>query len=149
MTISEDVILSLSGKKRAEEPIGKQKLMQYNTAFSRLLSLILKMSEKEQLLLLQYAKTIFDERTLPRNACMIPVKYTLEERTYDGLILDINSLGAYIYTEEPFPISKEIHLSFYNPLSHNNMELDGKIIWSSTRGFGVKFNDWSRSQVRW
>ena len=82
MTISGEVILSPSGKKSAEAPIGKRKLMQYNTAFSRLMSLISKMSEKEQLLLLQYAKSIVDERTLPRNACMIPVKYTLKERTY-------------------------------------------------------------------
>jgi Tfp pilus assembly protein PilZ len=133
----------------SDELTGKPKFMQYNTTFSRLLRLILNMSEREQLLLLQYTKSIVDERILARNSCLIPVDYKLEERTYDGIILDINSGGAYIDTNEPFPIGQEINLSFFNPFSHKNMELDGKIIWSSTHGIGVRFNDWSRFQVKW
>ena len=133
----------------SEEPTSKPKFMRYNTTFSRLLKLILNMSEREQLLLLEYAKSIIDERTLPRNLCLIPVNYTLEERTYDGLILDINSYGAYINTNEPFPIGKEINLSFFNPFSHKDMDLAGKIIWSSTNGIGVTFKDWSRMRYIW
>ena len=133
----------------SDELTSKPKFMRYNTTFSRLLRLILNMSEREQLILLQYAKSIVDERTLARNLCLIPANYTLEERTYNGLILDINSLGAYIDTSESFPIGKEINLSFFNPFSHKNMELDGKVIWSSTHGIGVRFNDWSRFRVKW
>ncbi len=139
----------VSAMNASEEPTSKPKFMRYNTTFSRLLKLILNMSEREQLILLQYAKSIVDERTLARNLCLIPANYTLEERTYNGLILDINSLGAYIDTSESFPIGKEINLSFFNPFSHKNMELDGKVIWSSTHGIGVRFNDWSRFQVKW
>jgi Tfp pilus assembly protein PilZ len=128
----------------SNEPTGKSKLMRYNTTFPRPLKLILNMSENEQLLLLKYAKSIIDERILPRNLCLIPVNCKLKEGNYNGLILDINSCGAYIDTNEHFPIGQEINLFFFNPYSHKNMQLDGKIIWSRARGIGVKFSDWSR-----
>jgi len=107
------------------------------------------MSEMEQFRLLEYAKSIIDERTLPRNICMIPVNCTLKERTCDGLILDINSYGAYVDTDEPFPIGQEIYLAFFNPFSDKYMDLGGKIIWSSTNGIGVSFNDLSRARYIW
>ena len=55
----------------SDEVAGKPKFMRYNTTFSRLLKLVLDMSEREQLRLLEYAKSIIDERTLPRNHCLI------------------------------------------------------------------------------
>ena len=128
----------------SDELAGKPKFMRYNTTFPRLLNLILNMSEKEQLLLLKNAKSIIDERVLPRNPCLIPVNCRLKKRNCDGLILDINSYGAYIDTDEPFPIGQETDLIFFNPFSHKNVELNGKIIWSSASGIGVKFSDWAR-----
>jgi hypothetical protein len=92
--------------------------MRYNTTFSRLLKLVLDMSEREQLRLLEYAKSIIDERTLPRNLCLIPTNCILKNRTLDGLILDLNQYGAYVDTDEPCPIGQEIYLSFYNPFSY-------------------------------
>ena len=131
------------------KPTGKPKFMRYNTTFSRLLKLILNMSESEQLLLLQYAKSIIDDRTLPRNLCLIPASCKIKKRNYNGVILDLNSYGAYIDTNEPFPIGQEINLSFFNPFTHKNMQLDGEIVWSNTYGIGVSFNDWSRMRYIW
>ena len=128
---------------------GKPKFMRYNTTFSRLLSLILTMSEREQLLLLQYAKSIVDDRALPRNLCLVPVNCRIKKRNYDGVILDINSYGAYIDTNEPFPTGQEINLYFFNPFSDKNMQLDAKVIWSNPNGIGVSFNDWSRMRYIW
>ena len=127
----------------------KPKFLRYNTAFSRLLKLVLDMSEREQMRLLEYAKSIIDERTLFRNLCLIRANCTLKDRTFDGLILDINSYGAYVDTNEPCPIGQEIYLSFYNPFSYKNMDLGGKIIWSSNHGIGVNFNDLSRARYIW
>lgn len=127
----------------SEELTGKPKFMRYNTTFSRLLKLILDMSEREQLLLLEYAKSIIDERTLPRKLCLIPVKCKLEKQSYNGLILDVNSTGVYIDIEEPLPIGQKITLAFFSPFSYKNIQLGGKIIWSSTHGIGVSFDDWS------
>jgi hypothetical protein len=125
----------------SEKASGKPKLMRYNTTFLHLSKLILEMSEDQQLSLLNHAKSIIDKRRLPRNICLIPANCTLKEKNCDGLILDINSYGAYVDTNEPFPISHEIYLNFFNPLSDRYMDLSGKIIWSSTYGVGVSFND--------
>ncbi len=133
----------------SNELAGKPKFMRYNTTFSRLLKLILNMSEREQLLLLQYAKSIVDDRTLPRNLCLIPASCKIKKRNYDGVILDLNSYGAYIDTNEPFPIGQKIDLSFFNPFSDKYMQLDGEVVWSNTYGIGVSFNDWSRMRYIW
>ena len=131
------------------ELASKPKFMRYNTTFSRLLNLILNMSEKEQLGLLEYAKSIVDERILPRNPCLIPANCMHKKRSCIGLILDINSFGAYIDTSESFPVGEEINIDFFNPFSHKNMQLDGKVIWSDTFGIGVKFNDSARMNYEW
>jgi hypothetical protein len=133
----------------SDELAGKPKFMRYNTTFSRLLKLVLDMSEREQLRLLEYAKSIIDERTLPRNLCLIPATCTLKDRTFDGLILDINLYGAYVDTNEPCPVGQEIYLSFYNPFSYKNMDLGGKVVWSNTYGIGLRFNDLSKARYIW
>jgi hypothetical protein len=129
----------------SEKATGRPKFMRYNTTFSRLLKLVLNMSEREQLRLLEYAKSIIDERTLPRYPCLIPTNCILKDRTCDGLILDINSYGAYVDTSESIAVGQEIFLSFFNPFSDRHMDLNGKIIWANTNGIGVSFNDLSRA----
>jgi hypothetical protein len=133
----------------SEELNGNPKSMRYNTTFSRLLKLFFNMSEMEKLELLKYAKSIVDERTLPRNLCLIPVTCMLEQKNHRGLILDINAYGAYIDTNIPFPIGHTTNLIFFNPFSQKNVNLDGKIIWSSDHGIGVKFSEWSRMRYIW
>ena len=132
-----------------EKATGRAKFMRYNTTFSRLLELVLNMSEREQLRLLEYAKSIIDERTLPRNLCLIPTNCTLKDRTFDGLILDINLYGAYVDTNEPCPIGQEIYLSFFNPFSLKDMNLGGTIVWGDSNGIGISFNELSRARYIW
>ena len=124
--------------------IGKQKIKRYSTSFSRLLMLILDMSEGQQLMLLNHAKDIVDKRTKPRNPCLIPVYYTLEQQNYNSFILDINAFGAYIETSEPFPVGRQINLTFFNPFSHKHIDLAGQIIWSNAYAIGVKFKNLPR-----
>ena len=128
----------------ADKFIGTQKIKRYSTSFSRLLMLILDMSEAQQLMLLKHAKDIVDKRTKPRNPCLIPVNYTLKKRNFNSFILDINSFGAYIETSQPFPVGQQISLTFFNPFSHKHIDLAGQIIWSSAYAIGVKFNDLPR-----
>jgi hypothetical protein len=116
----------------------------FSTSFSRLLMLILDMSEAQQLMLINHAKDIVDKRTKPRNPCLIPVNYTLEERNFHSFILDINSFGAYIETNEPFPVGQQINLTFFNPFSHKHIDLAGQIIWSSAYAIGVRFDNLPR-----
>ena len=132
----------------SDEFTGKPKLMRYSTTFSRLLRLILNMPEKKQLLLLKYAKSLVDERTWPRNTCLIHVNCNVKGRNYRGLILDINSFGAFISISESFPIGEEINLTFFNPFSRKNILLDGQVVWSNDAGIGVRFKDWLRVRYK-
>ncbi len=127
----------------SEEDTYEPRFKRYNTTFSRLLKLILDMSESEQLLLLERAKSIIDERMLPRRLCLIPVNCTVEEQSYKGLILDINSTGVYIDIDETLSIGQKIILAFFSPFSLNTIQVSGKIIWRGTNGIGVHFNEWS------
>jgi hypothetical protein len=127
----------------SNELTGKPKIMRYNTTFSRLLKLVLDMSERERFLILEYAKSITDERTSPRRSCLIPVKCNLEKQSHKGLILDLNSAGAYIDINASLPVGQNITLSFFSPFSFENIQLGGKIIRSSTYGIGVSFDNWS------
>jgi hypothetical protein len=77
------------------------------------------------------------------------VNLTADEQTHEGLILDINSCGAYIDTDESFPAGQAIGLAFFNPFSNKYIHLGGKIIRSSTNGIGVSFNDLSRMRYKW
>ena len=121
----------------------KPKVMRYNTTFSRLLKLILDMSESEQLLLLEHANSIVDERTLPRRLCLIQVNCTVGEQSHKGLILDINPTGAYIDIDGSLSIGQKITIAFFSPFSFKTIQLSGKIIWKSAHGIGVHFNEWS------
>ena len=80
---------------------------------------------------------------------MIPVECLIKKRDYDGVILDLNSYGAYIDTNEPFPIGQEISLSFFNPFSYKRMQLTGEVVWSNTHGIGVSFKDKCRMRYIW
>ena len=121
----------------------KLSAMRNNTSFSNLLKLILGMSEKEQLQLLEYAKSIVEKRILPRRLCLIPADCTVEEQIYNGLILDVNSTGANVDVNAPPPTGQKIVLAFFSPFCMKTIQLSGKIIWKSTHGIGVHFNDWS------
>jgi hypothetical protein len=101
-------------------------------------------ANKKSLMLINHAKDIVDKRTKPRNPCLIPVNYTLEERNFHSFILDINSFGAYIETNEPFPVGQQINLTFFNPFSHKHIDLAGQIIWSSAYAIGVRFDNLPR-----
>ena len=118
----------------------RERLMRkYSTAFSKLTSLILNMSDVERTILLKQAQNIINNRKKYRTPCLIPAYYSISETSYVSYILDINDYGAFIETDERFPIGQNIQLKYYNPFSRKPMNLKGEIVWSSSDGIGVKF----------
>ena len=114
-------------------------MRKYSTAFSKLTSLILNMSEVERVILLKQAQKIINNRKKFRTPCLIPAYYNVSETSYESYILDINDYGAFIETDERFPIGQNIKLTYYNPFSRKPVNLKGEIVWSSSDGIGVKF----------
>jgi hypothetical protein len=97
------------------------------------------MSEVERAILLKQAQKIINNRKKYRTPCLIPAYYNISETSYESYILDINDYGAFIETDEHFPIGQNIQLKYYNPFSRKPINIKGEIVWSSSDGIGVRF----------
>ena len=119
---------------------GNQAIKKYNTYYSRLLMLALDMSEEQQKALLDFAKKVFDKRKNHRKNCLIPINYTIDDKSYNSYILDLNNLGAYIETDQHFLSGQYFDLYFMNPFSGEKICAISEIVWSRPDAMGVKFN---------
>jgi hypothetical protein len=126
--------------REVNNPIGRNLLKKYNTNISKLLMLILDMSEEEQSKLLHIAQQLFDKRKKHRTPCLIPAYYHILDKAYHSFILDINEAGAFIETSEKFPTNQGVILEYFDPFSRNPLKLIGQIAWSEAHAFGVKFS---------
>jgi len=123
----------------ATNNVGKRMIRKYNINFSKLLMLILDMSEDQQSMLLRMAQQVFEKRKNNRISCLIPANYKIQNSSYRSFILDINDTGAFIETDVHFPIGKTITLEYLDPFSRRIFELIGQIVWSDPHAIGVKF----------
>ena len=119
---------------------GKLAIKKYNTYYSRLLMLALDMSEEQQKALLDFAQKIFDKRKDRRKQCLIPIRYSIDNKSYTSFVLDLNESGAYIETDEYFLSGQYIDLNFVNPFSGKEISAISEIVWSCPDAMGVKFN---------
>ena len=103
------------------------------------MSLILNLSEEEQKLLLKEAKRFIGKRRKRRIPCLIPVQYDVAVGSYSSFILDINDYGAFIETDEPFPVGYILRLRYFDPFYRLSQNLQGEIIWNSSEGIGIEF----------
>ena len=123
----------------ATDSMGKRMIKKYNVNFSKLLMLILDMSEEQQSMLLKMTQQVFDKRKNNRVSCLIPANYKIQNSSYKSFILDINDSGAFIETDDRFPIGKTIKLKYLDPFSRRFSELLGQIVWSDSHAIGVRF----------
>ena len=114
-------------------------MAKYNTTFSELVSLILNLSDEEQKILLKEAQRLIGRRRKSRISCLIPVQYNITAKSYESFILDINEYGAFIATEERFPVGYIMTLSYLDPFNRVQQHQKGEIIWNRAEGVGIKF----------
>lgn len=119
---------------------GKRTIKKYNTYYSRLLMLALDMSEEQQKALLDFAQQIFDKRKDCRKQCLIPIHYSIDNKSYTSFVLDLNESGAYIETDEYFLSGQCFNLNFVNPFSGKKIHAIGEIVWSCPDAMGVRFS---------
>jgi Tfp pilus assembly protein PilZ len=122
---------------------------------SHLYKLIVDMTDEQQVILLEQmgqspqvelpVKTVSIEesnasmRGYPRKPCLINAHYKIQDNTYTSYILDISIGGVFIESSAKVPVGKDVLLKFSLHNRQQPFTLNGKIAWSSTRGFGVKF----------
>jgi Tfp pilus assembly protein PilZ len=82
-----------------------------------------------------------------RKSCLLSVDYKVDERNFEGFMLDISPAGAFIETGEPFSAGQQINLSFSLPNSPRRLTVSGEILWKGMLGIGVKFDDLAHDQI--
>jgi Tfp pilus assembly protein PilZ len=82
-----------------------------------------------------------------RKSCMLNIDYTVEDRNFEGFMLDISPAGAFIETGEPFTAGQLIRLSFSLPNSPGQLTINGEILWKGMLGMGVKFSDMTPQHI--
>jgi Tfp pilus assembly protein PilZ len=78
---------------------------------------------------------------------MLSIDYKVEDRNYEGFMLDISPAGAFIETGEPFTAGQAIILSFSLPNRPGQLKISGEILWKGMLGIGVKFNVLTEDQI--
>ena len=83
-----------------------------------------------------------------RKPCLIKASYRIQDRNYRSYILDISIGGVFIDADRRFPVGRELLLKFSLPNRTQPIAFAGKIVWSTARGFGVKFENISVLQTK-
>lgn len=122
-----------------------------------LYKLIVAMTEEQQLTLLeQISQSLPAEvpvttvslegaeafmREAPRKPCLIKANYRIQDRDFNSYILDISIGGVFIEADTRVPVGRELLIEFSFPNRPQPIKFSGKIVWSTTKGFGVKFEN--------
>ena len=88
-----------------------------------------------------YKKGVFgvDRRKSSRTECLIPAHYKVNWEKYSGFILDLSVTGAFIETDQEFPIKGNISLRYLDPYSRRPALINGIIAWSRDNAIGIEF----------
>ncbi len=74
-----------------------------------------------------------------RKPCSLSVHYTIEDKLLTDIAKNISTGGVFIETFAPLSVGQEITLTISPPNQEKPIETVGEIVWSGSRGVGVRF----------
>jgi Tfp pilus assembly protein PilZ len=89
-----------------------------------------------------------ERRTSARKDCLINVNFKIRGHKFCSYILDISKSGAFIETNSKLSSGLKMLLNFSSPENRQPLDLIGEIVWSDTRGAGVKFLHLTADQIQ-
>jgi len=115
--------------------------MNKSSVTARLLEVIKKMSEDEQLTLLKELEERLSKgrRKHEREPFFMVVDYSVEDRFYKSYIQNISAGGVFIKTRMPFKAGQEASLTFPLADYQKYIKITGEIVRVTPQGIGVKF----------
>lgn len=122
--------------------------MHESSVTTRLVELILKMSDEQKRSLLKELEERLSatRRKHGRKPYFSLVDYASQEGSYTDFIQNISAGGVFIGTGTSFSVGQEVSLTFPLPISHENIRITGQIVWVSEQGIGVKFKTADQEQ---
>jgi hypothetical protein len=123
---------------------------------SKLFGLILKMPFEDRLRLLteverkQQGEKKNPRRKYDRQDYLIDIDYTVKDRLYKGLSINLSASGIFIESPKSilpkFSLDDQVMLSFHHPGKKEHVKITGRISRIDEKGIGVMFNqpivDW-------
>ena len=125
----------------ANQLVSKNRTKEYDTNYLKLISLILKMSDEQSSKLLEKAKSLSDKRNAKRHYCLIPGTFYINGNSYIGFLLDVNEFGAFIDTNEGYPVGQTLRVEYFDPFKRKVCKFIAEVAWSGTFAIGVKFKE--------
>jgi len=81
-----------------------------------------------------------NQRRFPRRAAFIIAKYTVKEGTFRDIIKNIGATGIFVRTWRKIALGQSIELQFPVFDFENQLQVMGKVVRSSPKGFSVVFD---------
>ena len=81
-----------------------------------------------------------NQRRFPRRAAFIIAEYTVKEGTFREIIKNIGATGVFINTWRRIAEGQSIELNFPVFEFENQLQVTGKVVRSSRKGFSVLFD---------
>jgi Tfp pilus assembly protein PilZ len=144
------LINNLSAKKKTD--LFKQFLNGSTANF--LLKMCIDMSKEQRFVFMKHLQEMQPEKSAPdrranvRKDCLINVIFKIRRQKFSSYILDISSSGAFIETGESFSSGLKMLLEFSSPQDRQPLRLIGEIVWTDSRGIGVKFHHLTKDQLQ-
>jgi hypothetical protein len=82
---------------------------------------------------------IKERRRYRRRPCAIPAECVIDGHLHGHFIVDISSTGAFIEAHGSYSRGQEIKLTFPHPVSEEDITVVGRVAWTGSLGFGVRF----------
>ena len=89
-----------------------------------------------------------ERRADARKDCLINVHFKIRGHKFNSYILDISKSGAFVETNSTLSTGLKMLLKFSSPEDRQPLDLIGEIVWSDSRGVGVKFLHLTGDQIR-
>ena len=114
----------------------------------RVMELILELSEKQTLELLEYldSKRKKRHRTAKRKECATTVYFATSDRIYKSDIRDISKTGVFINTTDTFCVGQELLMTFSFPGFGKSFNFNGTVVRGTRQGIGVQFTGLTQDQ---
>lgn len=118
-----------------------KKIVDKSRVTARLHDLINKMSDEEQLALLEeLEERLFKrQRKHERKPFRTTLDYATGRGSYRDFIRDISVGGVYIETSTSFSVGEEISMTLLLPEHEKKIKIQGEIVRIEKQGIGVKF----------
>ena len=120
-----------------------KQIKKYNIIISKLIEIILKLKQEQQLKLLKYAEELLieDKRSSVRKACEIPINFASQNQIFTDQIKDISKSGLFIETTKPLFVGERVIMSFNMNGYDRPFKIRGEIVHANRLGVGVEYRD--------